>query len=94
MIKKVLLTSNAGYGILALQTGDNLNTQGKIMTSNEYIEHEVQIRVHDLRFNNLEKEIHKISGQVTGLYGLIIGQYALFIGAIVTPIALHHFHLT
>ncbi len=56
------------------------------MTNEQYIEHEVNLRVHSYKFSTLERELHKLDNKITGLYGLIIG-------SIVIPMVLHYFEL-
>lgn len=55
-----------------------------MMTNEQYIEHEVKLRVHDAlfnhidyKFNNLEKRLDKIEGKFNWIIGLIISGIAM-----------------
>jgi hypothetical protein len=56
------------------------------MTNEEYIEHEVRLRVHDEKFILLEKRMDKMDNKLNWLIGLISG-------SIVIPVVLHAFKL-
>lgn len=58
----------------------------KVEHNEDWIQHEVNLRVHDYKFNYIEKEMSKLSHQIIGLYALIIG-------GIILPVTLHYFHL-
>ncbi len=61
------------------------------MTKDEYIEHEVKLRLHDAlfnhidyKFNTLEKRMDKLEGKANWMIGIIISGFAM-------PIILKHF---
>ena len=55
-------------------------------TEEIYIEHEVQLRVHDEKFTLLEKRLDKIDHKVNFIIGVALS-------AIIIPVALHYFNL-
>ena len=69
-----------------------MNTE---LTVEQYIEHEVKLRVHDERFKITQeinddkfKSIHQMMAQ---LKQIMIGVTVFFIGSIIIPVILHHY---
>lgn len=56
------------------------------MNQEQYIEHEVQLRVHNERFKFLEDSIININQKINWLIGVIVG-------VMIIPIVLHHYGL-
>lgn len=56
------------------------------ITNEQYIEHEVQLRVMDKRFKSVEESIQHIDNKLNWLVALIIG-------SILLPVALQFFKL-
>lgn len=52
------------------------------MITEDYIQHEVQLRIHDVKFLNIEEAIKKIDGKINWIIGIILT-------SVVLPIALH-----
>lgn len=57
------------------------------MNQEQYIEHEVKLRLHDARFKHLEKTIDKMEKLIYWVIGT-------FVAAIIIPIILHKLSLT
>ena len=55
-------------------------------TDEQYIKHEVELRVHDARFRALEETVKHIDSKFNWIVGI-------FITSILMPIALHLFKL-
>lgn len=56
------------------------------MTSEQYIEHEVKIRIQEHKFSILEETIKKLDGKINWLIGIVLT-------GIVIPVVLHFFEL-
>ena len=56
------------------------------MNQEQYIEHEVKIRIHDHKIDNLNKKLN-------WMIGLSISTMGLILSSIIIPIILHHYNL-
>lgn len=56
------------------------------MTSEQYIEHEVKIRMQEHKFSILEETMKKLDGKINWLIGIVLT-------GIVIPVVLHFFNL-
>jgi hypothetical protein len=66
------------------------------MTSEEYIEHEVKLRVHDALFQHLDykfDKLEKLEKKVDGINSKFNWVIASIISLIVIPIILHRYNL-
>lgn len=56
------------------------------INTEHYIEHEVQLRVHNEKFTQMEKRMDRIDNKLNWMIGLILS-------SIVVPVVLHWFNL-
>jgi hypothetical protein len=56
------------------------------MTEEQYIEHEVKLRVNDARFNGIEKEMASLNQKLNFIIITVIT-------GVLMPVVLHHFNL-
>lgn len=55
-------------------------------TEENFIAHEVQLRVHDVRFTNIEKRFDRLENKLNFIAGIMLS-------SIVIPVALKYFNL-
>ncbi len=63
------------------------------ITSEQYVEHEVQLRVHNALFKHIDYKFDKLEDKVDGVNTKFNWVIALIISAIIIPIILHKFNL-
>ena len=56
------------------------------MTEEQYIEHEVQLRLHDYKFTNHDKQFNRLESKLNWIISLVVGGWML-------PIVLHFLKL-
>ena len=56
-------------------------------TEEHFIQHEVQLRINDHKFDDFEKRMDRMDHKLNLIIGIVIG-------SIVIPIALHYLHLS
>jgi hypothetical protein len=56
------------------------------MTAEQYIEHEVKIRMQDLKFGVLEESMKRMDAKINWLIGIVLT-------GIIIPVVLHSFEL-
>mgnify|MGYP001617497458 CR=1 FL=1 len=56
------------------------------MTNEQYIEHEVKLRLHDYKFKNSEDNFKKLESKLNWIISLILG-------GLILPVILHFFGL-
>lgn len=63
-------------------------------TEENYIEHEVQLRVHDAKFQNLDKSIERLDAAIKHLDNKFMLMFSIVLGSIWLPAILHYLHIT
>jgi hypothetical protein len=59
-----------------------------------YIEHEVQLRLHDNKFQNLDKAIDRLDAAIKHLDNKFMLMFSIVLGSIWLPAILHYLHVT
>jgi hypothetical protein len=62
-------------------------------TTEQYIEHEVKLRVHDAIFSHIDYKFNKIEGKVDEINNKFNWMMALIISSIIIPVILHRYNL-
>lgn len=59
-----------------------------------YIEHEVQLRLHDAKFQAFEKSIDRLDTAIKHLDNKFMLMFSIVLGSIWLPAILHYLHVT
>ena len=62
-------------------------------TEENYIEHEVELRVHDAKFQSLEKSIDRLDSALKHLDNKFMLMFSIVLGSIWLPAILHYLHI-
>lgn len=63
-------------------------------TEENYIEHEVQLRLHDNKFQNLDKAIDRLDAAIKHLDNKFMLMFSIVLVSIWLPAILHYLHVT
>ena len=68
---------------------------GTIFTkeTEQYIEHEVQLRLHSEKFQHLDKAIERLDSNIKHLDNKFMLMFSIVLGSIWLPAILHYLHI-
>lgn len=58
-----------------------------------YIEHEVQLRLHDAKFQSIDKSIDRLDASIKHLDNKFMLMFSIVLGSIWLPAILHYLHI-
>lgn len=58
-----------------------------------YIEHEVQLRFHDAKFQSMDKSIDRLDASIKHLDNKFMLMFSIVLGSIWLPAILHYLHI-